>query len=90
MWHAEVTELLLREVVSTDDFDGHIPYGAIATVNILDRTRAFIRGTLRRDGRELSIKDFRDIARKLRDEHGILTVEYDRKGVVRSVSTHRA
>nr|WP_297526922.1 hypothetical protein [uncultured Roseateles sp.] len=89
MWHAEVTELLLREIVSTDDFDNHVPYGAIATVNILDRRRAFIRGTLRRDGAELSLRDFRDIARKLRDEHGIEVIEYDRRGVVRSWSTAR-
>ena len=89
MWHAEVTELVLRDVVATEDFDGHIPYGAIATVNILDRTRAFIRGTLRRDGVELSLRDFRDIARKLRDDYGIETIEYDRKGVVKSWSTRR-
>lgn len=89
MWHAEVTELVLREVVCPDDFDGHVPYGAIATVNILDRTRAFIRGTLRRDGRDLTPKDVRDIARKLRDDYGIETIEYDRKGVVKSWSTRR-
>ena len=82
MWHAEVTELLLREIVSTDDFDNHVPYGAIATVNILDRRRAFIRGTLRRDGAELSL-------RTLADEHGIEVIEYDRRGVVRSWSTAR-
>ena len=90
MWHAEVTELVLREVVSLDDFNGHVPYGAVATVNVLDRTRAFIRGTLRRDGRDLTPKDFRDIVRKLRDEYGIETIEYDRKGVLRSRSTRRA
>lgn len=90
MWHAEVTELVLREVVCLDDFDGHVPYGAIATVNILDRTRAFIRGTLRRDGRDLTPKDFRDIARKLRDEYGILVIEYDRKGRVKAIPTGRA
>lgn len=56
--------------MSTDDLDGHISYGFIATVKTLDRTRALIRGTLRRDGREQSIKDFRDIAPKLREDRG--------------------
>lgn len=89
MWHAEVTELVLREVVCLDDFDGHVPYGAIATVNILDRTRAFIRGVLCRDGRQLGPKDFRDIVRTLRDQYGIDVIEYDRGGIVKRLNTSR-
>lgn len=89
MWHAEVTGLILRELVTLDEFDGHIPYGAIATVDLLDRGRAFIRGTLRRDGRDLTPGDFRDIARKLRDEYGVCVIQYDRKGVLKSWPTAR-
>ncbi|WAC72058.1 hypothetical protein OU995_21175 [Roseateles sp. SL47] len=90
MWHAEVSELILREVVSADDPQNHIPFGAVATVNLLSHGRAFIRAALRRDGRSLSARDFRDIARKLRDEHDVQVIEYDRKGELRSWPTWRA
>ena len=54
---------------------------------LVARGIVYARGT--KDGVELNLRDFRDIARKLRDDYGIETIEYDRKGVVKSWSTRR-
>ena len=87
MWHVEVTALLLREVVSVDDFENRVAFGAIATVNLLEPGRAFMRGALRRDGRELQLQDFVEIAQRLRADYGVMTIEADRHGRLRTWST---
>ncbi|RZI62317.1 MAG: hypothetical protein EOP37_03165 [Rubrivivax sp.] len=90
MWHFEITEGVLRDVPSREAFADYAAFEAVATVVFLNRGRVFIRAALRTDGRGLRTADFRDIARKLRDEYGVDLIEYDRKGVVRSWPTARA
>lgn len=90
MWHFEITEGVLRDVPSRGAFANYAAFEAVVTVVFLNRGRVFIRAALRSDGRSLRPVDLRDIARKLRTEHGVETIEYDRKGVVRSWPTSRA
>lgn len=90
MWHAEVSELILREVVSVDDPENHVPFGAVCTVNLLSHGRAFIRAALRRDGRPLSMADWRALAIKLREDYGVQEIQADRGGRLVSWPTSRA
>ncbi len=89
MWHAEITELTLREVVSLEDYANRVPFGAVATVNLLGGGRAFVRAALRRDGRPLSVRDWRALAIKLREEFGVSVIEADRHGRIVSWRTDR-
>lgn len=80
MWHFEVTALLVRDIAAPEDFEERVPFGAIATVNLLEPGRAFVRGALRREGGELRLQDFVEICQGLRDRFGVRVIESDRHG----------
>lgn len=89
MWHLEPIVLLARQVGAESDFDKRTPFGGIATVNLLEPGRAFVRGALRRqDDGALRLQDFVELCERLRDRHGVHTIESDRHGKVKTWDVH--
>lgn len=89
MWHLEPIQLLARQVASESDFANRIAFGGIATVNLLEPGRAFVRGALRRQGDgALRLQDFVELCEQLRDAYGVITIESDRHGRLKTWNVH--
>lgn len=84
IWHAEPTELTLRRLVQVGDYERRAPYTAVATVNLLGDGRAFVHAFLSRDALPLTITDLRELARKLREEYGVVEILAERRGAQRA------
>lgn len=89
-WHAEISALVLRDYDGPVAFDQVAPFRAVCTVKLLGAGEAFVEGFLARDGCELSVRDFRDLARLLRDVHGVQIIRAKRGTERVEYSTSRA
>lgn len=87
MWHAQITELKLRNLPSRAAYLRREPFTAILTVNFLGDDCVFLHGMLRVDGKPLNRRDYLDILALLREQFGVKTVEAERHGVRRSWAT---
>lgn len=72
-------------------YDLHMPFDAVAQadLDLADRT-AFVHGAKTEPDLRLSVKSWRDLARYLRDEHGVLLLLADRHGQDMEYETARA
>ena len=80
MWHAQVTELRLRELPGEGDYENRAPYTAILTARFLGDRCVFIEGMLKITGRPFNRRDFFGILSLLREQYGVMTVEAERHG----------
>lgn len=87
-WHAETSAFVLRFLPDGAQYGD--PFVGIAFAKMLGPGVAFIEGALRTDGRPLTIRDWRDLARLLRDDHGVITIKAMRDGEPVEYSTVRA
>lgn len=82
-WHAQVTSLSLRYYEAGKSFESTEPYDeftAVAQVEFLDGGVAFVHAVLSRDGAWLSVGRWRELARLLRDKHGVTKIQAVRPG----------
>ncbi|MBA4344387.1 MAG: hypothetical protein C0423_19785 [Methylibium sp.] len=77
-WNAETSAMVLRGLPDGAAYGA--PFIAIVFVKTVGPGVAFLEGALRVDGHELSVRDWRSLARKLRAEHGIERVRMMRHG----------
>ena len=80
MWHAQITELRLRELPSADAYTARERYTAILTARFLGDRTVFVEGMLKITGRPFGRDDFYAILKLLREQYGVVTVEADRHG----------
>lgn len=80
MWHAEIVALMLRRYDVEDGYKRKIPFNGVAFVKMLGAGECFIEGALRVDGQPMTLRDWRDLGRMLRDEFGIFTIRAKRHG----------
>lgn len=85
MWHFEPIAILARQVRAESDFENRIAFGGIATINLLEPGRAFVRGALRREGDgTMRLQDFVELCEQLRERYGVHVIESDRHGRVKA------
>lgn len=87
-WHAEVLALTLRRFVPGESYNARDKFASVATAQVLNGSHAYISGFLN-DGTRGPIHrhDWRDMARVLRLEHGILLIDSERHGADKSYDT---
>lgn len=89
-WHIEPSTFIVRGYQeSVNGYAEKMPYDAVAHVKMLGEGRAFIEAA---KGPEADLKpsEWRSLARLLRDEWGVHTLEAIRNGVLVSWPTGRA
>ena len=75
MWHAQITELCLRQLPSQQAYLDKDDYTGILTVKFLDDETVFIERMLKKTGRRLDKHDWFEILTLLREQYGVRTVE---------------
>lgn len=78
MWHAEVGSLILRRYDRPDGYELRLQFNGVGACKMLGPGVCFIEGALRTDGKPLSLGDWQDLARMLRDQHGIRVIKAKR------------
>ncbi len=89
-WHAQVTSLSLRAHLEPDFYGRKLPFLASAKAELLGDKLAYVQLASRKDGRDLTPGDWRDVARLLRDQHGIETLMFHRGNRLITMPTLRA
>jgi hypothetical protein len=79
-WHAEIASWVLRLYEGKCGYARGVSFVGVAFVKTLGRHDVFIEGALRMDGHEMSVQNWRDLARKLRDDYGTTTIHSVRHG----------
>lgn len=80
MWHAQITELRLRQLASQQAYADREPYSAILTVRFLGDNAVFVESMLKVSGRALNRRDWFEIVGILREQYGVETIEAERHG----------
>ena len=89
MWHAQITSLTVRLYDGAARYADKAPFVGVAQVELLGDGIAFIHGALRSDGQPLSLRQWRDLGRLLRDDFGVLRIDAERSGQRISYDTIR-
>lgn len=91
MWHAQLTGLTLRLYNSTnaeESFDKKEPYAAIVQVVLLGNSTAFLHSAVTRDGEQLSVARWLELASLLKENYGVHEILMERHGKLRPLSLH--
>ena len=86
MWHAQVTSLTLRLYSEPGSYARREPFDAVMQVEMLGDGAAFIHAA----HGQISFRQWRAVARKLREEYGVIAITADRHGGSASFDPARA
>lgn len=89
MWHLQPTRLTAR-FFELGSYEERSEPHVIAQVDLRTDGTAFIHAAMRSDGLRISTSQWRELARQLREQHGVRVIQAERDHEVVTWQTSRA